>query len=154
MTSWPLWNGRNVTECASIWCFASLWRSNAVVVLNSDGHKSQRVLKTAKETYNIIYYIYSFFYFFIRERRAFNTTSTVFISSRNNDINWLIKMSLGSKLYVVYGNQRREDKRDQISPREIQLQPRVLMSGNYVFWCHEIINQNGSCFSQHVFECR
>ena len=42
-------------------------------------------------------------------------------------------MSLGSKLYVVYGNQRREDKRYQISPREIQLQPRVLMSGNHLF---------------------
>ena len=55
---------------------------------------------------------------------------------------------------MVYGNQLREDKRDQISPREIQLQARVLMSGNHLFSCHEIINQNGSCFSQHAFERR
>ena len=50
-------------------------------------------------------------------------------------------------------NQCREDKRDQISPREIQLQPRVLISGNHLFSCHEILNYNGSLFSQHAFDC-
>ena len=50
----------------------------------------------------------------------------------------------------IQRNQRCKDKYYRISPHKIQLQPRVLMSGNHLFSCHVIIKMVSVSLGMHL----
>lgn len=80
---------------------------------------------------------------FIRERHAFNNTSTVFYVSEDK-WHWLINKSVVNNTWFIVWvlcsitNAARENMTEFL--REIQLELHMLISGNHLFSCHEILN--------------